>query len=135
MGLNRFEHEIAPQSVADTNGLKGVYRVAVSAVGVSVQLPPKLRALRDTLGANGTGPFICVAAKGTDVQWSLSPAAVTVAIDQISTPPGAANPAAGYDLGNGREQRKQVPIGCQYLNVVGTGSGFVSFYMSEGGQL
>ncbi len=125
---------IGPTAAADATGITGCYRYASSATAASAALPTGWSTLRTDLGRIGTGAFIRVQAITVDVQFAFSKTAVTLVRNQAAAI-GTGHAQAGITVPAGTYVDVMVPRDCGYINWVGPdGTGWVEFYMSEGGR-
>lgn len=102
-----------------TNGLTGVYRIAVTTTAASYALPTGFR-----------GNFVKIYASGTDIQCGFSRGATTIVLNQASAL-GTGHAQAGATVPNGTFIDGLVPRHSTYFNVLGIGGGFVELYLSE----
>lgn len=110
----------APIAAADTNGVTGVHRIAITGSTQFAAIPAKLR-----------GKWVdlyCTA----DVQYAFSSgtSSQTIALNQAAAL-GTGNAAAGKTLVAGMDKPTRVPLTATFINFIGT-TGYLEIVCSEG---
>jgi len=121
----------APFAAADGTGRLGVFRISVTAAG-SVAIPTRFQT--GTPASNprmGTGLYVRLKARGTDIQVAFAVTGATLVADQVSVW-GTGHAQAGFTISNGESIDVLIPAGASFLCYVpATGTGTLEGFISE----
>ena len=123
---SRFQEQAQlahPLTVADTTGLKGVFRIALTGVAQSLAVPAAWRGREVRIMVDSTA----------DVQYGFSTGAAgqTLVLDQLSALT-LSSAAAGASILSTRERVGRVPTQATFVNFISSAAaGFLELEMSE----
>ena len=120
-----------PKAAADTTGLTGVMRYALTGANQQVTLPTNstVKGKKNNYGAR----FIRFLAMGANVQWAWgSGSAPTIVLNQASAL-GTGHVSAGATLVNGVPEQLMISSEATHIAFIGDNSttGYLEFYLSD----